>query len=282
METDASLASTCLHEDNTPRPAHARRRLSFFFCYNHSMTLFPIPARRRGPELLDLPDAPRDYAEVAESLADIRTVNRYLGGLRSAGLDFLALVDSLPDKGKSGITVLDAATGSADVPAEIVRLARSRNIPISLTAVDISPAVIRAAREHTGEKYPEIQFIKADALGLPFEPGSFDFAFCNLAMHHFDRPDAVRLIRSIASVSRSGFVIADLRRNWAAWFLITVLTRMFTGNRLTRYDGPQSVLRSYLPDEFRDMAAQAGLTHYKITSRKFWRMSLVGMKGGGG
>ena len=68
----------------------------------------------------------------------------------------------------------------------------------------------------------------------------------------------------------------DIRRSWVAFALIYILTRLFTRNRLTRCDGPLSVLRSFTMDEFGALARGAGLTGFKVVRHPFWRMAIVG------
>ena len=68
----------------------------------------------------------------------------------------------------------------------------------------------------------------------------------------------------------------DLRRSWIAWALISILTRIFTRNRLTRNDGPLLVLRSFTPGEFALLARRAGATGYTIAKEPFWLMVLKG------
>jgi len=234
-----------------------------------------VPARRTGPELLDLPAGSQCYPELVESLADIRKVNRYLGGTRAAVRHFSGLLDGLGRPGGRTITLLDVATGSADVPAALVDWARASRLGISVRAVDINPAIARHASELTRD-YPEIKVEVADALDLPYEDGSFDFVMCSLALHHFHGDDAMRLLKNIARIAGTGYVVGDLRRGWIPFALIYILTRLLTGNRLTRCDGPLSVLRAYTHSELEALAGEAGLKGYRVVDDPFWRMALVG------
>jgi len=229
-----------------------------------------VPEKRRGLEFLDLPPDVCSMEEVEASLADIRVVNRYLGSRR-------ALLKHLSGKVEAGaaITVLDVATGSADLPVAIVDWARERGIGVGITGVDINNRSIEIARKHAAG-YPEIKLRVADGLNLPFPDGSFDFVLCSKTLHHLNEQDAVRMIGEIMRVARRGYVIMDLRRSWIAYALIYLLTRLFTGNRITRYDGPLSVLKSCTTCELAALASSAGAAEFTISREPFWLLVLSG------
>jgi len=229
-----------------------------------------VPEKRRGLEFLDLPPDVCSREELEESLADIRVVNRYLGNRR-------ALLKHLSAKimGSSAITVLDVATGSADLPVAIVDWARERGISVNITGVDINNRSIEIARTQTAG-YPEIKLRVADGLNLPFPESSFDFVLCSKTMHHMKDLEAVRLIEEMLRVAKRGYIITDLRRSWIAYALIYLMTRLFTGNRITRYDGPLSVLKSFTTCELAALASSAGASNFTVSREPFWLLVLSG------
>lgn len=123
-----------------------------------------IPNRGTGPELLDL--SPEFYTaeEHHGSLAELRLVNRYLGDVRVI-LKHLSTMAA--GRVRDKWTVLDVATGSADIPVAIAGWARKRGIKVCITGVDVNSQAIRIARKMTGED-PMINFAVADGLDLPF------------------------------------------------------------------------------------------------------------------
>jgi 2-polyprenyl-3-methyl-5-hydroxy-6-metoxy-1,4-benzoquinol methylase len=237
-----------------------------------------VPERRRGPELIDLPPENYSQSEYAGSLADIRTVNRCLGDNRAAIKFFSSLLSGVATAGDRPVRVLDVATGSADIPVEIVKWARGRGIKVSVIAVDINPLAIHEAAALT-QAYPEITVEVADGFSLPYMDRSFDIVLCAKTLHHFSEEDTVRLLKELDRVAAIGYIIMDLRRSWVAWLLISVLTRLFSRNRLTRHDGPMSVLRSYTPVELDALAGRAGLAGHRVVRQPFWLMVLWGRKG---
>lgn len=68
----------------------------------------------------------------------------------------------------------------------------------------------------------------------------------------------------------------DLRRSWIAYSLIYILTRLLTRNRLTRSDGPLSVLRSYTPGELAALAARSGASVFTVSREPYLLMVLAG------
>ena len=239
-----------------------------------------VPPRRSDPELLDLPGGAVEYSELCGSLSDIRRVNRFLGGTGSIVKTFSRMVEDARRRGeiKDRITLLDVAAGSADVPAALVEWGKSRGIGIKVTAVDVNEYVVRHAREWTDGK-GAFDFVAADALALPFKERSFDFVLCSLTLHHFREDEARGLLLGIARTARVGYLVDDLRRHLVPFFLIYLITRLLTGNRLTRCDGPLSVLKAYTREELSRLARSAGLSDFRTLRHRWWRMALVG--GGG-
>jgi 2-polyprenyl-3-methyl-5-hydroxy-6-metoxy-1,4-benzoquinol methylase len=225
------------------------------------------------PELQDLEET--TDKEIAGSLAALRVVNRYLGGRYAALHNLKRMIERLTTLSK--VTVLDIATGSGDIPAALIKWAKGRDLDISITGVDIKEQVVRQARDWN-RSCPEITMVQYDALRLPYGPQSFDFVLCCAFLHHLAPSQAIELLVKIDELSRCGFVVTDLRRNRVAYWCIFVLTRMFTQNRLVRYDGPVSVLKAFIPEELRELAGEAGLKNVQIHLRHFFRMTLSGKK----
>jgi ubiquinone/menaquinone biosynthesis C-methylase UbiE len=232
-----------------------------------------FPPRNLRDELLDLDEAP--YEEVRDSLQDVATVNRYLSGYRV----LLQHVEPLLKSHKSNrpFRVLDAATGSADQPIALVKLARRIGVPIHITAVDINAKMLKLAKQEVA-LYPEIRLVQCDILLLPFRAEGFDLSVNSLSLHHFSWEKAVAILRSIYKVGRLGMLVNDLHRSRIAHAVIFILTRIFTHNRLTRYDAPVSVMNAFTPKEFRELARQAEIEPHEIYRHFPYRIALLGLK----
>ena len=237
------------------------------------MKSFFFPPRNFRDELLDLDEAP--YEEVQDSLQDVAKVNRYLSGYRVLLQHVEPFLRS--HKANHPFRVLDAATGSADQPMALVELARRIGVPIQITAIDINAKMLKLAQEEVAH-YPEIQLVQCDILRLPFRDDEFDLAVNSLSLHHFSWDKAVKILRTIYKAGRLGMVVNDLHRSRIAHTTIFILTRIFTRNRLTRYDAPVSVMNAFTPKEFCELAQQAEIDPYEIHRHFPYRIALLGRK----
>lgn len=120
--------------------------------------------------------------------------------------------------------------------------------------------------------------IRGDARRLPFADGAFDAVSLCLALHHFDPDEAAVVLREMQRVARSAMVVIDLHRNVAAYAGVWLLTRTMARNRLTKHDGPLSVLRAYTVPEVRELARVAGIPGAHVRWHAPARLSLVARK----
>jgi len=105
-----------------------------------------------------------------------------------------------------------------------------------------------------------------------------DIVMNNLSLHHFTRKQAINIIRTADLVGRCGFIINDLHRSRIAYAFIVILTRLITKNRITRYDGPVSVMNAFTPFEMAEMAEEAGVKKFTVNRHFPYRIGLVGTK----
>jgi SAM-dependent methyltransferase len=233
------------------------------------MPVLPTPPRNSGLELLDAPHAVTH--ELPGNLRDIRRLNRWFGGSALAVRSVASIVGNRRD-----VSLLDVATGSADIPIALHRWGCDHGRVLTVTACDISDEVLAEARRVVGDR--PIRIVAADACDLPWPDGSFDIGLCSLALHHFDPDRAVTVLRELWRVARRGLVITDLSRGYAAYAGTWLATRTVARNRLTRHDGPLSVLRAYTPDELRALARSAGLPGPRVTTAPFFRQVLIAVR----
>jgi SAM-dependent methyltransferase len=225
--------------------------------------------RSNEAELMD--GADYTDAELIENLADLRRVNRFLGGERALTRHLLPMIEAT---GRRRIRLLDVGSGSADIPARIVDWACGRGIKVECVALDLNEIVALEARRWTANR-PEIEVVRADAMNLPFEDHSFDFALASLFLHHFESPQAARLIESFARVVRVAFIINDLRRHPVAYYSIKLLARIFTRNRLVRNDSAVSVLRGFTERDIAEIA-DASRIELQVFRHFPYRFILIG------
>lgn len=225
------------------------------------------PRAERVTELLDEPR--HDRRELEQSLSQIAAVNQWLGGERALLRHVTRLLGS-----KGPTRVLDVGTGSADLPRSVVEWARRHNRSVEVVAVDVHPQ-IRAVAMARCRAYPEISVQAADALALPFAAASFDIVTISLTLHHFDNGHQLQVLRELARVCRGNVIVNELRRtrlNYAGARLLALT--LWRGNRLTRHDGPLSVLRAFTAHELASLCTRAGMKGH-VYRHYFQRLILV-------
>lgn len=231
------------------------------------MRVLPFrPVRTTAPELLDQPG--HDPAELAGNLADLRRVNRWLGGisLTIGGLE--RLLGDLPPS--APLRVIDVATGGADIPVAVANWAKQRGLRAWILATDISAEIVRSA-----DRPGTVAVALADARRLPFADDSFDVAICSLVLHHLRPDEAVSMLREMGRVARRGIVVNDLVRHWPGYVGAWLMSRILTRNPLTRHDAPLSVRRAYTRREMGTLLARAGLHPVACTGFLRYRVALT-------
>jgi ubiquinone/menaquinone biosynthesis C-methylase UbiE len=246
------------------------------------------------PDLTELLDAPMpDRPTLAGNLRDIRLVNRALGFAAAVVREVAAVTAQI---GRADWTLLDVATGSADIPLAIVRWARRRGLRPRLLAGDLSPAVLAAARGHVMSDegrvlsdeglrphaphhsslitHHSIALLRFDALHAPFADRGVDVVTCSLALHHFAPEDAVALLRELGRIAGRALIVSDLERCVPGYLGARLLAAVLR-NRMTHHDAPVSVLRAYTVEEVRRLAADAGLANARVAHRFPFRLVLV-------
>ncbi len=232
-----------------------------------------LPELPRVQNAVELLDAPLSSSDLEESLGDISRLNRYFGG---SWVTRSHLVRLLGERRGGPVTVLDVGSGGADIPVRLVRWARRRGIALRVIAVDRERRILDVARQRAAA-YPEISFIHADGLRLPVRGGGVDAAISSLTLHHLEPDAAPSLLAEMARVSRRGFVVNDLMRGRVAYVLVWLATRLFAWNRMSRHDGPLSVLRAYTAREIGALAERAGVAPVRITRHLLClRLAVVG------
>jgi ubiquinone/menaquinone biosynthesis C-methylase UbiE len=142
--------------------------------------------------------------------------------------------------------------------------------------LDNSPFALQQIRQWHGEA---IRCLCADARRIPISNDSVDVVISSLFLHHFDEPDAVRVLREAARVTRKGLVVGDLSRSKLALALTWLTTRAISRSRVFHVDGTRSVQAAYKPEELLALAKRAGLEGARIRKQFPFRLVLIWQKG---
>ena len=200
-----------------------------------------------------------DPRDLQRNLRDIRRINALLGWTAFTTHAVLSALRGQPHRAWS---LLDVASGSADIPIAIARAATRTKVNLRVTATDRNPQIVGVARDQSAG-IDSVTVEQQDALALPYPNGSFDIALCTLALHHFAPDVAVLLLRSMARVGRR-VMVYDVVRSPLAYAGVVAMTRLGRMHPMTCHDGPASVRRAYSAAEVRALAAKAGLTNAQV------------------
>lgn len=233
--------------------------------------LFTPLSRSHASELLD--DSGLDPDELAANLRDIRRVNRFFGGTSTIMRYVPGLIALVPPQ--RTVSILDLATGSADIPITLSAWGKSNGRSLQITASDSSQEILDIAANHVSGK-ADVTLSLYDARDVAAPDAGFDIVLCSLALHHFAPDDAVRVLREMRRLARIGWIVNDLQRSRLGYLAAWVAAHFTTRNRLTRHDAPLSVLRAYTPGELRDLVVQAGVGPAMVRSHAWFRMAAVG------
>jgi hypothetical protein len=211
------------------------------------------------PELLDS-DAGTP-AEVQGSLADLRMINRWFGGVGTT----CSLVKKIAHaRNLRRISCLEVAAGSGYVPEVARDRLRKRGLELQITLLD-------RALTHLNHDAPSVV---GDALHLPFRDDSFDVISCGLFAHHLEPEQIIIFVNAALRIARVAVLINDLIRHPLHLALVYAGFPLYR-SRLTRHDGPASVRRAYTPQEMKRLLAQTEASRVDIESYYLFRMGVI-------
>ncbi|MBI5826956.1 MAG: methyltransferase domain-containing protein [Deltaproteobacteria bacterium] len=138
----------------------------------------------------------------------------FLGG--EEGLRDKAIAEAMPLEGK---TVLEIFAGTGTISL----MAAKRGA--AAVALDISEGMLRVAGEKAGGAGAPVYPIRADAVELPFRPGSFDRVIASMGLHEVGSDAAEGALKEAYRVLKTGgrLVIFDYSRAEGAARVIQAL-----------------------------------------------------------
>ena len=170
--------------------------------------------------------------------------------------------------------ILDAGTGTANIPIRFVRQLSSAR----LVAMDLSLKMLEQARSNIKNEGLEgrILLVCADAERLPFRNESFDLVFSHSTIHHLPRP--IQAVTEIIRVTREGcrFIIRDLRRPPSFFLELYVHIFGFCYDRLMKSMYRESLRAGFTYKEMKNIASQ--VRGVVVKTRRFF-ITHVGLEG---
>lgn len=205
-------------------------------------------------ELTELMDEPCSREEMRACLRDLEKLNRWFFGYRPVlhWLDSLSLAEA-----REPLRILDVGCGYGDLLRRIERWATERGIHVQLTGCDLNPDAVAIAEEAT-PKASRVRWVAADVFSLDGH-GPVDVIVSSLFTHHLSNGDIVRFVRWMEDRAGIGWFINDLSRAAVPYWLLKTFTNIAGLHRFVQHDGPVSIRRAFVAEEWRRVCSEVGL-----------------------
>jgi trans-aconitate methyltransferase len=157
--------------------------------------------------------------------------------------------------------------GFGDSLRRIERWAGKRNLTVALTGCDLNPDSIAIARESSPAR-SRIRWIASDVFALKSDK-QVDIIVSSLFTHHLTEEEIVRFVRWMEATAQTGWFINDLSRASIPYRLFKAFARVANLHPFVQHDGPVSIARAFVPDDWRRMCAAAGLEAASVRIQSF-------------
>jgi 2-polyprenyl-3-methyl-5-hydroxy-6-metoxy-1,4-benzoquinol methylase len=213
-----------------------------------------LAQRLIADEMMD--DPALDLATYSRVLNDLAKVNSVTMARRPT-LDFLerALGDA------RSFRLLDVGFGDGDMLRAIARWAAKRSVKAELVGIDLNPRSEAVARASTPTGMA-IDWRTGDYAGQAHEP--WDVVISSLVAHHMSHAQLIAFLCFMDRHARRGWFVNDLHRHSVAYAGFPLLARLMLWHPIVRHDGQLSVARSYRPDEWPPILAEAGIAEARV------------------
>jgi SAM-dependent methyltransferase len=211
-------------------------------------------------------DRPCSYEELRACLQDIARVNRLTFAYRPTIFWMERLIAADPSSARP-LRVVDVGCGDGDMLRRIDAWAAKRGAAVALTGIDLNPDAIRAAKEATPPA-KRIEWIIGDAIS-DATSGEVDVVISSLLTHHLTDPQIVLFLRWMEKTARRGWFINDLHRQPVPYHLFRLWARFTNWHPFVKYDGPVSIRRSFVVEDWHNLCAASGLTSETIAIKEY-------------
>jgi 2-polyprenyl-3-methyl-5-hydroxy-6-metoxy-1,4-benzoquinol methylase len=205
-------------------------------------------------ELTEKIDEPCSRDELRACLRDLQRLNRWFLAYRPV-LHWLNSISTTP--AVQPLHIVDVGCGYGDTLRRVERWARTRGIPVELTGLDLNPDAVAIAAE-ASLPGSVIHWVAANVFEWqPEKP--IHFVVSSLFTHHLTEPDVIRFLQWMEFHAEFGWFINDLSRAAIPYHLLRMFTKLARLHPFVQHDGPVSIARSFIPEDWQRMCAAAGL-----------------------
>jgi ubiquinone/menaquinone biosynthesis C-methylase UbiE len=222
--------------------------------------------RSTQKELIDRDDIA--FADIQQNLKELDLINTHLGGHKITIEGFEKLAGE-----KKKISVCEIGCGGGDNLNAIYKCCSKKHIHLKLSGIDINADCIAYARKNAPIDYEN--FIVSDYRSVDFGNDKPDIIFTSLFCHHFKEEELITMLQWIKENSRLGFFINDLHRHPVAYYLIKLITTLFSRSYLVKNDAPVSVSKGFKKKEWKNILNKAGITNYTIQWKWAFRYLII-------
>lgn len=225
-----------------------------------------LALRTCRPELMD--DSSIGFEEFAETLRQLRIINILTGAYRPTLHALRYFFTQCHINSRRPLRVLDIGSGYGDMLRRIEAWAAQRGIPVELAGVDLNPWAEQAARL-AAPADSRIRYLTSDIFKFEAEQ-PYDVIINSLFTHHLTDDALVQVMRWMTREANYGWFINDLHRHPIPYHFIGGFVRLLGFNRLIRNDAPLSVARSFVREDWRHFAREAGLNSQGLQIKWYW------------
>jgi hypothetical protein len=226
-------------------------------------------SRATATEFLDRLDC--DPALAAASYRFMETVNCYFGGIRVVRR-FLAAETTGRHAG-APLRILDIGSGSCDIPLAVSRWARTHNIPVHFTCLEMAGPAVDVARPQLARAgNPAVQLLQEDV--FTHQPATpYDCAVASMCFHHFSNAQILTLLQKSRGFVLNSVLINDLRRSrLAALAARLLLIGTLAG---VRHDALLSIRRGFKISELSTLLRQLDNVTVSVEPARWFRIAAI-------
>lgn len=219
----------------------------------------------------ELMDFAENYSDelMARTYREINFINKYLLG------DYFILRDvarMARASGRRELTVIDLGCGNGDLLRKIQHHLGSKGYTITAVGYDpyLSTTGGTADEAHALYLYDDWAQLTA--------AHTIDITVTSLTLHHLYGEELAEALQRLQATPRIGFVISDLVRSKVAYYIIKVLTALFSRSILVKNDACLSVWRGFSRTDMMAMTPTAPDVSCTLNANIAFRWMLIGYR----
>lgn len=214
---------------------------------------------QRSYEKEQMDDLACSGEELGQTLHELKTVNKWLGGnqVTTSGLTYF-----IRERPQESYKIADIGCGGGDMIRVMFDWSKNQEASFSFEGIDANPNIITLARRRN--PLPQTKYVAQNIFDESFTNEKVDISTCTLFTHHFTDSELVTLLKALKSKSELGLIINDLHRHPLAYYSIKWITYFFSNSSMVKNDAPLSVLRAFTRKDWVRIFEAAEIKNFSI------------------